>query len=893
MSKDKTEGRVLLPDFVLPSRYEVRLVPDLVRFVFDGKCNIEVEVHEGTAEIKLHARELQLKSAVFKPAEGDSLDVETISYDFKKKVVTLIFGEILPVGKGVLSIDYVGELNDQMAGFYRSSYTDIHGVKKIMASTQFEATDARRCFPCWDEPARKAIFAVTLVVDPALTAFSNMPEKSSKLVKTGSKVVREIEFMDSPKMSTYLLAFVVGEFDFVQAKTEHGVLVRVYTPPGRSEEARFPLDTAIKCLDLYDDFFGLPYPLPKLDMVAIPEFAAGAMENWGLVTYREVDLLVDLKTASSQQKQRVCIVVTHELAHQWFGNLVTMAWWDDLWLNEGFASWCENYAADVIYPDYQIWEQFASDTLAAALKLDSLKTSHPIQVPIAEADEVDEVFDAISYCKGASVIRMAHAVMGHEDFKKGLQIYMKRHQYSNTETFHLWNAWEESSGRAIKDMMSSWTEQMGFPILQVKSCTWGSTVKIQLEQSWYLSSGEAPPEEKTWNIPLFVSTKSSSKTIMMAQKSQEIEIPLSAGDDDFVLLNAGVLTPLRVCYNAEMRGKIVKALKAGHIKSSDRAGLVMDAYALAKSGQLEVDEALRFLVGFVGETDYIVLDALSAVLNGFQKVFMGGFDEQVYKKYMELMESFVGKSWHAVDPSSGMGPGWTARPEEGHLDGLRRGALMKLMAKFCPRASFIEESKRRFQKYIENPQENATELPDEYRVPVLQAVLQVGGDTEFSQVKELYKKLTTNVDQKHVFSSIGYANDPKHKTECLQWSISGEVKMQDFFYVMNSVSASSRQGLDMTWAFYKSEFEGIKKFVKDAAPSIMEAAISVSTGGFSSDEMATEVEQFFEAHPLPLNKRKISQVLEEIRSSASFVKRAKKSDVVKSEFWEGLIKSMA
>jgi hypothetical protein len=379
----------------------------------------------------------------------------------------------------------------------------------------------------------------------------------------------------------------------------------------------------------------------------------------------------------------------------------------------------------------------------------------------------------------------------------------------------------------------------------------------------------------------------------MTAKSQVIEIPVPAGDDDFVLLNAGVSTPMRVSYNGEMRGKLVKALKGGYIKASDRAGLVMDAYALAKSGQLAVDEALRFLMGLAGETDYIVLDALAAVLNGFQKMFMGGFDEEIYTKFLKLMEAMIGKSWHAVDLASGMGPGWTARAGEGHLDGLRRETLMKLMAKFCPGQSFIEESKRRFQKYIENPSENATELPDEYRVPVLQTILQVGTETEFSQVKDVYKKLTSNVDQKHIYSSIGYAKDSKHKEEVLRWAISGEVKLQDFFYVMQSVSASSRQGLDMTWAFYKSEFESIKSLIKDGNSSMMEACISVSTSGYCSDEMATEIEQFFDKHPLPQNKRKISQVLEEIRSSAAFVKRAKKSDVVKPDFWDGLLKSLA
>ena len=283
---------------------------------------------------------------------GDARTPDAINFDTKLKTVTFVFGgDAIPAGEGhALAIEYEGCMNNQMAGFYRSGYTDAKGEKRIMGSTQFEALDARRAFPCVDEPAAKAVFGMTLVVNAAQHAFSNMPEISSSLLEGGEK--KKIVFMDSPKMSTYLLAWCVGEFDFVQGFTEHGVRVRVYTPPTKQALGTFALRVALATLDKYDDFFDLPYPLPKLDMVAVPEFAMGAMENWGLVTYREVDLLIDEVKASSQQRQRVCTVVTHELAHQWFGNLVTMAWWDDLWLNEGFATWTQTMAAHHIFPEW-------------------------------------------------------------------------------------------------------------------------------------------------------------------------------------------------------------------------------------------------------------------------------------------------------------------------------------------------------------------------------------------------------------------------------------------------------------------------------------------------------------------------------------------------------------
>ncbi|CAM9646828.1 unnamed protein product, partial [Laminaria digitata] len=410
-----------------------------------------------------------------------------------------------------------------MAGFYRSGYTTVEGEARMMASTQFEALDARRCFPCWDEPARKAVFEVTLVVPKALMAFSNMPERVVTDLPGGK--LKEYRFMPSPKMSSYLLAFCIGEFDYVQGSTKEGrVAVRVYTPPGKSHLGTFALEVAEKTLDLYDNFFQERYPLPKLDMVAIPEFAMGAMENWGLVTYREVDLLIDEAQASSQQRQRVCSVITHELAHQWFGNLVTMQWWDDLWLNEGFASWMQTYAADELFPMWGMWEQFVVSDQQSALRLDSLRSSHPIQVPIAHAEEVEQVFDAISYCKGACVVKMLNAVLGMDMFKKGLQEYMKKHKYGNTETYDLWDAWSQVSGKDIAKMMRSWTEQMGHPLATVTKETWeGTSCTLEFKQSWFLADGsEAQGEEKQlWNLPLLYTTASNPTETQLEMMSGE------------------------------------------------------------------------------------------------------------------------------------------------------------------------------------------------------------------------------------------------------------------------------------------------------------------------------------------------------------------------------------
>lgn len=372
-----TADRVLLPADVRPSHYALELIPDLVAFTFDGKVDIHVAVSSSTDTITVHARDLAIiGAAVFESSSGERSQSVLMAYNSKLSTVTITFGSALALGTGILRLAFRGELNNKMAGFYRSKYNDVDGSELYMAATQFESLDARRCFPCWDEPAAKATFAAALVIPGHLCALSNMPETSCTYLSGGLK---RVIFDKTPVMSTYLLAFCVGKFDRLETVTDHGVSLSVYTLPGMAERGRFALSCGKRCLDYYDDYFNIPYPLPKLDMIVVTEFAAGAMENWGLVTYRENALMLD-ENADITMKQRVALVICHELAHQWFGNLVTMNWWCDLWLNEGFASWMQHSAVDFLFPEWSIWEQYTADTIGMAQRLDALRSSHPIQV---------------------------------------------------------------------------------------------------------------------------------------------------------------------------------------------------------------------------------------------------------------------------------------------------------------------------------------------------------------------------------------------------------------------------------------------------------------------------------------------------------------------------------
>lgn len=882
----KTAGRVLLPDYVTPIQYDLKLVPDMKQFTFDGIVSIEMNTSASAGDhktITLHAKELLFKSAKFQVGEK-VVEAEEIHVHFKATTVSFVFPEALPASTTIiLTIDYTGSLNNQMAGFYRSHYKDVNGVDKIVASTQFEALDARRALPCVDEPAAKATFLVTLVVPPHLECFSNMPE--SKRVTLSSEVV-EISFLESPKMSTYLLAFCVGEFDFVQGMTKGGVLVKVYAPRGRSSSCTYALDTAIRALDAYDDFFGIKYPLPKLDMVAIPEFAMGAMENWGLVTYRDVDLLIDPVTASNSQKQRVCTVVCHELAHQWFGNLVTMTWWDDLWLNEGFASWAENWSAHECFPEYQMWDQFVNDHLSRALKLDGLLSSHPIQVPIAHAEEVEQVFDAISYCKGGSVVRMICAVLGMPNFQKGLGNYMKKHAYGNTETLDLWQAWQDVSGMPIQDMMASWTEQMGFPLVKVVKEDWQDDKAIfELEQSWFLADGSDVPDDgkdKLWTIPILIATPSGvqSDMVLMREKNATITIPLQS-KSDWVKLNAGQEVPMRVQYTDEMLGRLSKAVATKEMKTpADRVGLIMDAYALVKANQKMKPEALiKLLAAYKDEDDCVVWQGLADALGGLESVLSE--DDAMYPLFCnfakELVLPLVGKV------------GWEAIPGDAHLTSILRGVMVSLLSVFCADDEGIKaEAKKRCEAFLEDPT-NVSALPTDIKSPVFKIYLKSGGEKEYEAIKGYYYKAKDNAERKHVLNSLGKISDPKLKLATLDWTTSGEVKLQDFFYAIGSVGHSGKVGRDLAWQYFQDHHKRLSDMLAKASASLMDAVIVMCSGGFCSEAKAAEIEAFFTEHPFPRNVRKIAQMTENMRANGKFLATLQSSELSKSDFWLSLL----
>lgn len=553
------------------------------------------------------------------------------------------------------------------------------------------------------------------------------------------------------------------------------------------------------------------------------------------------------------------------------------------WLNEGFASWAENYASNLIFPSMKMWDQFTTGHLSAALRLDALRSSHPIQVPIHHAEEVEEVFDAISYCKGGSVVRMIRAVIGMKAFQSGLGKYMKRHAYGNTETFDLWKAWEETSDMPIQEMMASWTEQMGFPLVRVIGETWkDNEVTLELDQMWFLADGSELTEEesnKIWTIPIMTCTEEGTQDDMtfMREKTATITIPLSS-KDGWVKLNAGQEVPMRVLPTPTMVDRLGEGIRNKKLSPCDRAGLLTDAYALVKAGHMQPETLIRLLSNYLEEDEYIVWQGIGDVLSGLDTITSD--DEEMNANFKAFARTLVINLARKV--------GWESKKTDGHLSVLLRSIMIGLLGSFCHDDEDVSsEAKRRFEAF-QADHNDVQSLPSDMRSSVFKIILKNGEESEYESVLAYFSEATDNAERKHVLASIGHAPDKKLKERTMEWTTSGAVKLQDFFYAMGSVGRSNKEGREISWAFYKSNFEKLNDMIGKGSPSLMDACIVSCAGAFCSKEKADEIEGFFKENPLPKSARKISQLIESMRTNAAFLHMLQKSELSNPSFWKSL-----
>ena len=632
---NETPGK--LPKEVVPTEYAIRIVPNLENFTFAGSETVKLNVRSPVHQLVLNGLELKIEAA---SVDGKELPLSAIKTDNEKELLTLTLPSELAAGDHALTLRFTGKINQQGQGLFYMRYQEQgSGARKVMLGTQFEATDARRFFPCWDEPAFRARFQLTAVVPENWLAVSNMPIESEQKIAGG----KEVRFAPTPPMSSYLNVFVAGELDFIESRVGP-TQIRVIATKGKAELGRYALEASAEILKYYNDYFGVPYPLPKLDQIAIPGGFGGAMENWGGITYYESRLLFDPKSSSGETKQNIYEVLAHEMAHMWFGDLVTMAWWDNLWLNEGFASWMGSKCTAHFNPQWEVWlaREVPRDPTRrigiakeAAMEGDARSTTHPIQQRVATEAEANSAFDDITYKKGQSFLRMLESFLGEDVFRDGIRRYIAAHKYSNTTTADLWNALSDASNKSVGEIAAGWTEQPGFPVVTVKREADG---KVRLTQERFtVNFKNAPP--LLWQIPLTYSVvglpaEASAQvgetpaTLLMTDKTAALEnIPA----DRALKLNLNGAGNYRVEYDDRSWKLLLKALPKLGVE--DRVNLMSDAWALVQAGRAPVSLYFGLVEKLPASTDLAEREQIINVLDFVNGLLVGSSERERFQRY--------------------------------------------------------------------------------------------------------------------------------------------------------------------------------------------------------------------------------------------------------------------
>ncbi|KAL7055268.1 hypothetical protein AAHC03_024269 [Spirometra sp. Aus1] len=853
------------------------------------------KVAQTTNDVVLNSKNIEILSASCKLGPPES-----ITYDEDLELVTLHFEAPIKEGRFVLSLEFKGHLNDNMEGFYRSTAKTEAGKEQIILSTDFEPTYARQAFPCLDEPDRKAKFEISLVVLDHLVALSNMPEVSREVVDTpaslpaptNSRNYVKITFDQSPVMSTYLVAMVIGHFDHSSVEDSNGVKIRVFTPVGKAHYGYHALRMAKSALPFYADLFGTKFPLPKLDLIAIPDFSMGAMENWGLITYRETALLIDSAKSSLQSKRNVARTVSHELAHMWFGNLVTMEWWTHLWLNEGFATFIEYLAVDHCFPEYDIWTIFLTDEFYSAMELDELKTSHPIEVPVNSPSEIEEIFDAVSYEKGASIIRMLRDYIGPEHFKRGLQLYISRHMYSNTVTEDLWQALSEVCNQPIADIMSSWTKRTGFPVLSVRPATncSGSRYHLAIEQLRFLADGTHGDSGSEWYVPVSIcdvadSSKVLVRTVVPPRSVSKdlptmVAVPCPDGVPPKVRLNPNAVGFYRVNYSDELLPPILDALGQHKLSACDRLCILSDQFALARAGHCSLTSALTLASSFVGETDYAIWCELRSQLNYIrallQEASYTSCDKLYFPPPTPAEEGLSDLVLHLAAPTFNKLSWDQHAKSESNNDTLLRPLLIAMLGA-AGSEKVVQEAFAMFARHYKAIVEDATGddhkpediIPADLRVAIYSTVLRHGGEEEFNRLLCLHEKAEAQDERVRILHCLGVTRKPELVERTIALALSDFVRKQDRLRPLMSLS-SSPAGRRAVLKLIKTHIANLDDTL--GRPNLTAHVVRAACEGFCTPHYHAEIEQFFTENPIS-SKRAVQQALESISVNVSLLQR--------------------
>jgi len=832
-----------LPKAIVPDDYVVHIIPDIQNQTFTGEVTIQVRVLRPTKKIVLNALNLEVQSASLQKSKSNATPTALNAVlDNEKQTLSFALPQELAVGSYSLAIHYSGKINDEPQGLYVDRYTTAAGEKKLLV-TQFEATDARRMLPSWDEPVFRASFQLSVDVPASFKAYSNMKSVRTEALADGTQ---RISFARSPKMASYLLSFTAGELE--RSTDNLGELdLGIVTTEGKSKNTAYAIASTKQILTYYNDYFGVDFPLPKLDQIAVPGGFSGAMENWGNIIYNESVLLHDAEKSTARNRQGVYEVIAHEVAHQWFGNLVTMAWWDNLWLNEGFASWMGTKVTQHFNQDWQVGLQAHRDR-EEAMGLDARATSHPIQTPIENESQAASAFDQITYLKGQSFLRMLEAYLGEQPFRQGLRAYMREHQYSNATTADLWKALEKASGKPVAKLAADWTLQAGFPLVTVDATCQNKQRHITFTQQQFRTDSDTPGTRR-WSIPVKLSYTQNGKaigateTLLLKTKTTNI---IRSGCDGALTLDPDSTGYFRVEYAEKLLPALSQQLPS--LAPNVRLKLLSDTWALVGVKHQPLSAYFSLVSHLGNEHEASVWNEVIGKLAALDKWSQGQPIQAALRDYaIRILRPKLKEI------------GWDAQAGEDFNQTVLRESLINNLGRFGDK-EVIAEAKKRFQAMLLDPASLSPKLVS----PVISIVGRYADAAQFDALEKLARNAVSSEEKQRYFFALFTVNDPKLAERALALSLDSSVPQMLAITVLPTVSRAGGHET-LAWSFAKDNVDALLN--RTTAFHRLQYLGSVAAGS-SNASLADELESFGKLHLPEEAKVETHKAAESIRLNA-------------------------
>ena len=821
-----------LPNYAIPEKYEIKLDIDLDNFKYSGTENISINIKDSVSELQLNSADLTIINCFIENSDGERKEADVV-YEKEIECVTFKFSNPIEKGKWSLFVRFNGELRDDLRGFYKSMFLDEHGNEQWLGTTQFEPTSARYAFPCWDEPDFKAIFSIRIISDDKYVRIGNEKVLEEKTLDSG-KI--ETTFVDSMVMSSYLVAFVIGPLEVTEIGRVGETLVRIVHRPGFRKDTKYAGEATLKILNFFESYYEINYPGSKLDLIAIPDFAWGAMENIGAITFRESLLILDDATATRNELSSSVTVIAHELAHMWFGDLVTMEWWDGIWLNEAFASLMEVISSDKIYPEFKLWEDM-NLSRTAGFSVDSLINSRPVEFEVKSPEQAEEMFDALTYQKGSTVLRMFETFVGEEAFKKGVQTYLNKFKYQNTNSPDLWKCLTEASGRPLDKMLPSWINQEGFPIVQIEE----KGGKWEISQQRYLINGDTT--DQIWMVPIKIRDLESNNEITIELNDKNISVDKK--DLQIPLINSGGWGFYYSSYSKNHLDKV--AIKLNSLSINEKYRLVEDAWASVRIGNIDLRTFMEIVSKYKEEKDVALWTLISGYISTIEKVI----DSKSKEAYEKWVEEIVDYNYRILG----------FEPKDNEMQEVRqlRSLIVQIKANHSGDTKLIKQSSEYFKS------QRIDEIEDGNYYSLILSLATQDEEIMATDFLDRFKNSPSPQIESRYRAVLGQIKNEEMGEVIIGAILDGTIRGADSPYIIASMIANKHNG-ESVWNIFSEKFEKILENIPDWTVSrILDALPTIY-----NQEFGTKIIEFLESNPLPSAEKSQAQKIERLRANVSF-----------------------